>query len=55
MRWSLLALLALACAHARPSGAPLEEDASDWSSPEPRSSPRALRHYLDADFIKPGR
>jgi len=48
MRWSLLALLALACAHARPSGALVEEDGSDSSSPEPHSNARALRHYLDA-------
>jgi Flp pilus assembly protein TadD len=49
MRWSLLlALLGLACAHARPSGVPVEEEAADSSSPEPHSSARALRHYLDA-------
>ena len=58
MRWAALALLAVACAHsrqARPSArAVAEGTAEDTDSGEvqPRASPRAYRHYLDALLAK---
>jgi Flp pilus assembly protein TadD len=48
MRWTLLALLAFACAHARPSGVSAEVEPAESSSPQHYSSARAYRHYLDA-------
>ena len=58
MRWAALALLAVACAHSRqprPSArAVAEGTAEDTDSGEvqPRASPRAYRHYLDALLAK---
>ena len=51
---AILPLLALACAHSRPSRTPLQPDAAamaeagDSGEPQPRASARAYRHYLDA-------
>src|SRR5882762_8196367 len=54
MRWAAFALLAVACAHSRQSRLsphPAAEGAAedgDSGEVQPRASPRAYRHYLDA-------
>jgi len=58
MRWAAFALLAMACAHSRQSRlsphTAAEGAAEDTDSGEvqPRASPRAYRHYLDALLAK---
>ncbi len=58
MRWAALAVLAVACAHsrqARLSPHPAAEGAADDTDNgevQPRASPRAYRHYLDALLAK---
>ena len=58
MRWAAFALLAVACAHSRqsrlsphPAAEGAAEDA-DSGEVQPRASPRAYRHYLDALLAK---
>ena len=58
MRWVAFALLAVACAHSRQSRLsphPAAEGAAedvDSGEVQPRASPRAYRHYLDAQLAK---
>ena len=58
MRWVAFALLAVSCAHSRQSRLsphpPAEGAAEDTDSEvvQPRASPRAYRHYLDALLAK---
>ena len=58
MRWAAFALLAVACAHSRqsrlsphPAAEGVAEDV-DSGEVQPRASPRAYRHYLDAQLAK---